>query len=73
MFRFNEGDIADDAAAYLLAVKESVCRNKVLLSSFSSFSLSEYWFCFSRVLMKVVEEKANMAFVSLTRPLESFM
>jgi hypothetical protein len=24
-------------------------------------------------LMKVVEEKANMAFVSLTRPLESFM
>jgi hypothetical protein len=24
-------------------------------------------------LIKVVEEKANMAFVSLTRPLESFM
>lgn len=24
MFRFNEGDITDDAAAYLLAIKESV-------------------------------------------------
>ena len=30
MFRFNEGDIADDAASYLLAIKESVRFLKVI-------------------------------------------
>jgi hypothetical protein len=41
MFRFNEGDVADDAAAYLLAIKESVCQYKIF-SHFRSFCI----FCF---------------------------
>ncbi len=41
MFRFNEGDIADDAAAYLLAIKESVCRNKIIL-----YFCCSHIFCF---------------------------
>ena len=81
MFRFNEGDIADDAAAYLLAIKESVCGNKRILYfccsrifCFGYFIIfSKCYFVCSRVLMRAVEEKANLAFVLLTRLLENFM
>ena len=72
MFRFNEGDIADDAAAYLLAIKESVRRVFHFIETASWFSVSHSSIFLRRVLKTSVAEKADMECVLLTHLLENF-